>query len=548
MTQQTNDTAQDARLFRLVRQYKRLLGRYQNQRHEVQLQDVADTLVCSPRYARTLLKEMQQIGWISWASLPGRGKQSLIQCRHDIHHLLDTGKEIVAPIKATVTPIPTLSASGGYHFIFPYYRPISAIVPKLSAQHLTRHLIRMVHVGLARYLDGNTLPALGLAHHVEVSNDRTCWRFYLRQGLYWHNNDPFNIADCVRTLRSFVGTAALPYVQNITADQQSIALHLTQPDEMLLYRLANPVVSIPHPVFPTVGLGPFMVAKHTDDGISLIRFPGWYGEMPLASEITLETRLRKVKDWGLVQLATERSTQRQEREETLTCSDTFSFLAFNHSGTGILSRQQRVTLTEIAKSLASSMMRKQPDLLPVDKWLTISGKDIALSELPAQLSMAYFSTPDTETFVKMFARYLLRVGCRLTTRAIHNTHWPANGQTWEKMDIALGYLSAAQQAAFTFEERWRRSSMVKVFWTKEAQERVIRLLDRSVQREPDRHKRLLIALQRHAIRHHLIAPLYQKQYTLRYPESVRGIYCHPQCWPDFTRMWIDARNTPGVHY
>ena len=540
MTQQTKNNEQDARLLRLARQYKRLLDRYQNQRREVQLQDVADTLVCSPRYARTLLKEMQQIGWISWASLPGRGKQSLIQCRHDGQHFQDVGRD--KSIETSVTPIPALSASGGYHFIFPYYRPISAIVPKLSAQHLTRHLIRMVHVGLVRYLDGNKTLALGLAHHVAISADRTCWRFYLRQGLYWHNNDPFSIEDCVRTLQSFAGTEALPYVRLITADHQSIVFHLKQPDEMFLYRLANPVVSIPHPVYPTVGLGPFLIATHTDELISLRRFPGWYGEAPLASVITLETRLRKINDWGAVQLETERSMEQQEREETLTCSDTFSFLAFNNSSTSLLSRQQRVTLAGIAKSIANSMMRTHSDLHSIEDWLAMSGKEIVMSRLPPLLSMAYFSTPDTEIFVKMFVRYLRRVGCRLTTRAIHNTHWPASGNTWGKMDIALGYLSSVPQAVFTFEERWRRSSMVTFFWTTEAQKRVIRLLDKSVQRSPERHKRLLIALQRHAIRHHLVVPLYQKQYTLRYPQSVKGIHCHPQCWPDFTTMWIDGAN------
>ena len=214
MNQQSNNIAPDARLLRLTRQYKRLLNRYQNQRQEVQLQDVADTLACSPRYARTLLKEMQQIGWISWASLPGRGKQSLIQCRHDIHHLQEG---IDTPVKSSVTPKPVIPASGGYHFIFPYYRPISAIVPKLSAQHLTRHLIRMVHVGLVRYLDGNTQPELALAHHVEVSTDRTCWRFYLRQGLVWHNNDPFSVADCALLLeqKRYLMFRVLPLTSNV---------------------------------------------------------------------------------------------------------------------------------------------------------------------------------------------------------------------------------------------------------------------------------------------------------------------------------------------
>lgn len=537
MTKQSAISLHDSRLMRLVRQYKRLLERYQNQRCEVQLQEVADTLACSPRYARTLLKEMKLLGWISWASLPGRGKTSLIQCRLDSDDLHDVS--VATPAAEPVTQLPPLFATaGGYHFIFPYYRPISPIIPSLSAQHLTRHLIRMVHIGLMRYEDGNITPVFALAHHVTSSADRMSWRFYIRPGLVWHNNDLFSIADGLRQLQLFAGTPALPYVKNISADDQSIVFHLTQPDEMLLHRLANPVISLSHPIHPTVGLGPFMVVSHTDELISLARAPYWYGEMPMASRITLETRLRNTKDWGVVTLETEDSTLHQEAGKMLTSNDTFSFLAYNHN-TSVLTRQHRITLSEIAKNLALSLVKKQSDLLPIDDWLTMSGKKVDAVDLPSLLSMAYFSTPDTEVFVRLFSRYLLRMGCRLKLRPIHNTHWPAADKTWEGMDLALGYLSCRKEAAFTFEERWRRSGMIKTFWPIESQQQIMRLLDSSVMRTPTEHKQCLIALQRRAIRHRLIAPLYLKRYTLHYPQSVKGIHCHPQCWPDFSRLWID---------
>ncbi|ANR80398.1 hypothetical protein BBB57_20395 [Kosakonia sacchari] len=48
----------------LLRRYNRLLTRYNTHRHEVSLAQIADTLACTSRYARSLLHEMQE-GWRS---------------------------------------------------------------------------------------------------------------------------------------------------------------------------------------------------------------------------------------------------------------------------------------------------------------------------------------------------------------------------------------------------------------------------------------------------------------------------------------------------
>lgn len=530
---------QDTKLPRLKRQYKRLLANYHNQQHEVQLKDIADILSCTPRYARTLLKEMNQSGWISWSSLPGRGKLSLIQCRLDSENL-ENVRSVTESEPVTYTPEHPALMIDGDNFILRHYHPLPAIVPKSSALYLSRHLIRMVHVGLVRYRRGNTDPELALAHHLEVSEDRKQWRFYLRRGLFWHNNEPFNVADCLHTFYPFIGTSLLPHVCEVDADKQSVVFHLTQPDEMLLYRLANPALAISHPAQPTVGLGPFMVVKHTDELIVLARFSHWFGKTPQAGIIRIETRLRKPTDWGLVNLSTDKTDSLSANRETLTSRDTFSFLAFNNTRRNALSRQQCFTLVNIAKNIVSGMIKKQPDIFAVEDWLAIADKTAKVVKLPATLALSYFSTPDTEIFVNLFSNNLLRLGCRLNARPIHYSHWPVTEEHWQNVDIALGYLSSMQEAAFTFEERWRRSNMVKVFWSSEMQTKILSLLKLSAMRDPACHMQFLIDLQRHAIRHKLMIPLYAKQYTLAYPRSVRGVHCHPQCWPDFTRLWIDA--------
>ncbi|WP_255253706.1 SgrR family transcriptional regulator [Kosakonia pseudosacchari] len=52
----------------LLRRYNRLLSRYNTHRHEVSLAQIADTLACTARYARSLLHEMQGLAGVEPAS------------------------------------------------------------------------------------------------------------------------------------------------------------------------------------------------------------------------------------------------------------------------------------------------------------------------------------------------------------------------------------------------------------------------------------------------------------------------------------------------
>lgn len=527
---------------RLARQYGRLLKRYQNRRNDVLLRDVAEVLACTPRYTRSLLKEMKQRGWISWSSLPGRGKMSQLQCMLDANAL----REATGPASSSdarqvrdIAPLPAVPE--GYHFTLSCPRPIPAIIPAFFAVYFRRHLMRMVHVGLMRFLNDRSDPVPALAHHVTKSADGLTWCFYLRQGLVWHNEQKVSVEQLLTPLLLLAGSPLLPYVENVAANDQLIVFHLTQPDEMLLHRLAHPACSLAHPEQPTVGLGPFRIIEHTDMCVKLARFAFWYGEKPQTATVTIETQRHKTDDWGKITLQTPRSKLRTEPMNTLSSVDLFSFMTFNQRKHDALTPSQQAMLIHIACSIAKRATAREADILPVPQWLSpFSASHYSPAVLPPSLSMAYLSTPDTDRFAAALARNLRRMGCRLALTPIHNEHWHTPGKNWEHMDIALGYLSSRQGAVFTVEARWRHSRMARAFWPAATQHLVGALLARSVKDDISRHHGLLYRLLRHAIRQGLITPLYQKRFTLRYPDSVQGINCGPQCMPDFTSLWIDS--------
>ena len=67
---------------RLQQQFIRLLQSCQGESRDTTLSELALQLNCSRRHVRSLLKNMQQVGWLSWHSQAGRGKRS----RLDFHY------------------------------------------------------------------------------------------------------------------------------------------------------------------------------------------------------------------------------------------------------------------------------------------------------------------------------------------------------------------------------------------------------------------------------------------------------------------------------
>lgn len=60
--------------------YENLFKRLGPGTHSITLSAIAESLNCSDRHARTLLKQMSERGWLTWLPARGRGLRGELTC------------------------------------------------------------------------------------------------------------------------------------------------------------------------------------------------------------------------------------------------------------------------------------------------------------------------------------------------------------------------------------------------------------------------------------------------------------------------------------
>jgi len=135
-----------------------------------------------------------------------------------------------------------------------------------------------------------------LAESWEVSDDGLTWTFHLREGVRFHNGDPFTAADVKFSLERLIDPATGsthsgafdPNLQVTIIDDYTVAVTLSMPDADLLDNLAaSSIVMVPKSVVEAngnlnevvVGTGPFYLAeRRVDVKTVLARNPEYFEE------------------------------------------------------------------------------------------------------------------------------------------------------------------------------------------------------------------------------------------------------------------------------
>ncbi|WP_312606108.1 SgrR family transcriptional regulator [Kosakonia cowanii] len=530
----------------LLRRYNRLLAKYSTHRHELSLAQIADTLACTARYARSLLQEMQEEGWLIWRSRPGRGALGVLQCQMSVAALENMlgSNTPAAEAKSVPENHGTCYSRDGFHYHISFYRPLQAPVPSIHTDRAGRHILQMVHAGLTRHLPEQAEPVPCLAHTIRVSDDGLSWHFMLRRGLVWHNGEALDPAQLQTTLQRYAGGPGLPHVTDVIVQDYVLIMHLSQPDAMLLYRLASPVYALAHPENGVVGLGPFQLGSHSDAQMTLTRAPGWHGEMPQASEIVYNTPLAAIPSPALVRLDTPRSHLSPEPMIVRESSDAFYYVTFNQRR-GRLSLAQQAVIRQIAQSLARAMMEREETLAPLPEWLLPPTEPVAQALLPATLNITYFRSTEMKKLVDELIKSLRYRGCTVNTNPISVSHWLLPNQRWEEEDLCLGFLRFDQHETFSLEERYRHSEMWTWFWGHSQWLRGVQLLDRINAGPAERHGARIRRMMRFLKTHYLVVPLFAQLYRLTTPVCIKNIACYAQAWPDYSRIWTDEREEEG---
>ncbi|MFC0266903.1 ABC transporter substrate-binding protein [Kushneria aurantia] len=146
----------------------------------------------------------------------------------------------------------------------------------------------------------------GLATEWETLDDGTRIRFHLREGVTFHNGEPFNATAVKFTFDRLLGEegARGPQQSNYTSidsveviDDRTVDFHLNKPDPVLLTKLAGYGAMIVPPVYikehgeeyfntHPVGTGPFeFVSYEPKVGISLKAYDDFWGDGPTLSNL-----------------------------------------------------------------------------------------------------------------------------------------------------------------------------------------------------------------------------------------------------------------------
>jgi peptide/nickel transport system substrate-binding protein len=176
------------------------------------------------------------------------------------------------------------------------------------AARFTSALAAAYHVveGLTKF-SPNFEIVPGLASDWTVSEDQLTFTFNLREGVTWHDGQPFTSADVKFTIdaaaaedsQAAAQTTVRTYISSVeTPDDATVVITLSQPYSPLLTVLAEQLTILPahllsenvydeaFQAMPT-GTGPYRVIERETSFITLEANPDYWGEPPFAQTIIL---------------------------------------------------------------------------------------------------------------------------------------------------------------------------------------------------------------------------------------------------------------------
>lgn len=163
-----------------------------------------------------------------------------------------------------------------------------------------------VNEGLTKFApDFSIVP--GLASEWAISEDQLTFTFTLREGVTWHDGQPFTPADVTFTIdaagaegsQSPAQATVRTYISAVeTPPDGTVVIRLTEPYSPLLAVLAEQLVILPSHLLAEnvydeafgetpVGTGPYRVAERQAGFITLEHNPDYWGEPPFTATIIL---------------------------------------------------------------------------------------------------------------------------------------------------------------------------------------------------------------------------------------------------------------------
>ncbi len=214
---------------------------------------------------------------------------------------------VIESQEVIVTPTPAPFMPGGQIIFATRISELETLHPFTTRLGRAQAVSYHINEGLTKFTPTAQIVP-GLAESWEVDDDDIVYTFHLRQGVTWHDGQPFTSNDVKFTFdaamaedsQSRAKGALQTHVQDVAApDDSTVVLSLKQPHSPLLATLADQLFIVPAHIlegniydedfakFP-IGTGPYKIKDHEIDYVSLEYNPDYWGPLPYTALIFLK--------------------------------------------------------------------------------------------------------------------------------------------------------------------------------------------------------------------------------------------------------------------
>jgi len=411
------------------------------------LADIAEAVCTSPRHARTLLKQMADVKWLSWQPSVGRNKRSILSLFYsedELRQHLAKQQIGMGDYSAALSLlnedqhwfgrllIATSGASqrdGSLNIQLTYSRQFSVLLPQLLLRNSERFLLRQLYANLVSCNAQGDISG-DLAHHWHCDVEAKVYYFNLRPQLQFHDGsriDADKIVSLFKALKQHPQyQQELSHLVSVSAPNSlTVEFRLSQSDRGFAGLLADPKYAIqPESQLQknalsdklVVGSGPFALLSHNTERIQLRANPYYHGFRALPDEVSIWFVATKGSaKAGHYAITNSFSEQQQHVQQRLEFGCQYLLINQQHSALKYAQRRWLASCLQPEKLLNyANKSCKSLALEPAYSLLEIWPDCYSLAEdevsLPANLSIAYYCNDDLRLNAETIASLLQNMG------------------------------------------------------------------------------------------------------------------------------------------
>ncbi|PES73929.1 peptide-binding protein [Bacillus cereus] len=562
-------------------------GRAEGDKFEVTIQNISETLFCTERNSKLIIKKLEELNWIMWFPGRGRGNRSkLLFQKHPLSLILERGKEITkqgdvksgsAFIERYSSHFPLLQTqfqtwidsifgyqvertSKGRRDVLRLQVQMNldiALDPLYATMRSECHMVKHIYDTLV-YVDGNTNSVEPrLAFYWEYDDQKYMWTFYLRKGVTFHNRKELTAYDVEQTFKRFMKVKNNPHawmLQHVESlhilDDYIVQIRLSTDNKLFLYALSTEQCSIVNEDEDgkLIGTGPFRLCEKNEDVFVLEAHDYYFRERPFLNRIELWNVEHSVNTYDVLAKARYKDIEKHHKELTRLESNV-TYITLNTAKEGPM--QDMIFRKALYKIIHSKAIVAE---------LQGARGEIA-EELVLTKSGTIHINEDINTLIKesSYRNETLRLYTFTGQDHVEDAHWIQKecAKYGIKIDIEffeqgeLLQISTIQKAdimhdSATISERIE-DSLLYMFLTKNSfihQHSNIRfnevLQPYFTEDQLEKRVTLLRDIEGTLLREIHIIPLYRNKQRVSSHEKIQNIMINSQGWIDYYDIWFKA--------